>query len=319
MQHEDEQPKWPHIENHYQHPDYLVAGDWYTITEKIHGMNARFGMTTDGTFWFGGRNHVLWEGLPDIEKLTKDTNMQGFGEAAFAMEESISTGFTFFGEWAGPGIQKGVDYGDEKRFFLFGIMQYDPNTFKSHLLPWPDIEQWSDLLGCETVPLLWDGPLSQPILSEMSTWATQPSGVSPNGDEREGIVITAWPPRYDAYGHLLILKMKNPSFEERKSKSNRLPKGEPIDLTQVQGFVEEFATLERLMHVLQQVEEKTAANPLHAEHTGLILRTYYEDVLREGATEYEALGPDNQKQVSKTLNRAVKPMLETYRNNISLA
>jgi hypothetical protein len=302
-------PQWPHTEQVYNHPTFWLENPWVTVTEKIHGFNTRTGLTPNGLFWVGSRNNVIHKGLdtPITEPL------QGFTEYAISMEEGMVNGYTYFGEWAGPGIQKGIDYGKEKRFFLFAIMRWEPSSGRNNLLPWSDIERHADLLGCELVPLLFEGRHANIGKDEILSWAIGPSAVSP--DEGEGIVIAAWPPAVDEYGHLVMLKTKNPKFAERTHE--RRPAQPKPDLTNVQAFVDDYATAERLTHILQQIEETTAANPLHPQHTGLVLRTYYEDIIREGATDYAALSESDQKLVGKVVNIAVKPLLEAARNEPS--
>lgn len=305
---EEQQPKWPHTEQHYNHPDFWNGNPWVTVTEKIHGFNARTGLTEDGLFWVGSRNNVIHEGLVTPVK----EPLQGFTEFAIDIEEGMTTGHTYFGEWAGPSIQKGIDYGPTKKFFLFAVMKWNPSKERNELLPWTDVEMWSDRLGCDIVPLYFDGWLHNTSRDEILSWNVGPSDASPSGDEREGIVITQWPPLVDLYGHLLLIKHKHPKFAERAHE--RKSKSPGPDLTNVQAFVDDYATTERLNHVLQTVQEITAEDPLHPVHTGLVLRTYYEDVIREGASDYTKLSEADQKQVGKVLNSAVKPLLDAARN-----
>ncbi len=311
---EPTQPKWPHLENIDKHPEFLEDAKWITVTEKIHGFNARFGKTLEGP-WVGSRNNVAKEGK----------SLQGFYEWALTRMGDAPAGYTFFGEWAGKNIQKSINYG-EKKFFLFGVSKYTEG-----LADWLDrhsIESWAKLLSCETVPLLYDGPWPSDDVhtADLEYWRRTDSLVAVRtptddgptvGQKTEGICIAAWPPAADKYGNPLILKWKNPAFAELASA--RRDKKLPADLSNVQPFVDEYATEERLNHVLEQVEEAIndggagAEDPRDVQYTGEVLRTYYEDVVREGSDDFEKLSKNDQHLVGKTLNNAVKPMLDALR------
>lgn len=292
----DDFPKWPHLENHYKHPDYKLKAEWLTVTEKIHGFNARFGRTLTGTFWVGSRNNVV-----------EEDGLQGFAEWAASLAPLVRPGFTFFGEWAGKGIQKGIDYGEEKRYFLFGMMLN--NGRQQNLLDWRQVMTFAETLDIGIVPTLYDGPAKFLDMDHVVQWASNQSLVS--NDEREGVCVSAWPPVTDQYGHLLILKVKNPKFAERKS--DRTPRAPRPEMDTANAFADDYVTEERMDHVLALVAESTGSDPLWPEFTVDVLKTYYADVMREGAKDYAALEPNAQKMVGKALNTKVKPMLTERR------
>jgi RNA ligase (TIGR02306 family) len=78
------------LENWRKYPDIFVQGDEVSITEKIHGTNARFAFR-DGRMWCGGRRqwrkeepkNYYWEALkqnPWIEDWCKASGMVLYGE-----------------------------------------------------------------------------------------------------------------------------------------------------------------------------------------------------------------------------------------------
>jgi hypothetical protein len=303
---EPTQPKWPHLENIDKQPSFLTDAEWITVTEKIHGMNVRFGKTPDGTFWVGSRNNVVLEGK----------QVQGFYEWAQTRVSDTPNGYTFFGEWAGKGIQKGINYGD-KRFYLFGVSKYVEKSYG--FLDWHSIANWATLMACKSVPVLYDGPWPSMTIdkSTLNDWRTGQS-LTDAEEDREGICITTWPASTDKYGNPLIIKWKNAAFAEVASARE---KRAPADLTNVQPFVDEYATVERLEHVLSHVGEDldTKYNPLDRENTGAVLRAYYEDVMREGAEDFAKLSENDQRLVGKVLNKPVKVMLDDMRTTTVLA
>ena len=286
-------PKYPHLENLDRVPYVLDATEVY-ITEKIHGFNARFGRTPDGNPWVGSRNNVV-----DPET----TPLQGFTDWAMRRVLRLPPGTTVFGEWAGKGIQKGIDYG-APRFYLFAVLDQD----RAPVDPERFVD-WAELLDCTTVPLLYVGPPPPMTALDMlrkgqSLLAEQP---------REGIVIVPWPPVTDPWGHTVIAKFKHPDFEERAHARREAPA--PPDLSTVTAFVEEYATDERLSHVLDQLAED-GLDGLDRVNTGALLRAYYHDVIREGAADHEQLDADSQKLVGKVLNEHVKTLVAVRREKV---
>lgn len=308
-------PKWPHLENLDRvlrdMPDYLSRPDTsYIVTEKVHGTNARFGRDENGVPWAGSRNLTIAEGDPAG---WKRTDHQGFLGFAADLVTTLQPGVTIYGEWAGKGVQKGIDYGD-KAFYLFGWS----GPFGLGSLD--GVRTWATLNGVRMVPVLAMG--TQLDLDSLRSLRTKKSELAEQ--DHEGIVISADPPIVDAYGHVVIAKFKAPAFEERAHAKKELPT--PADLATVQAFVDEYATDTRLDHVLQQVSETIHADPdramdaardleaLDPRHTGLVLKAMYEDVVREAGSDYEALSDNDKKVLGKVLNTATKALLAHARD-----
>ena len=304
-------PRWPHLENleriMVESPEWLDPTATWVITEKIHGFNARFGCTPDGLPWVGLHNSVLYESEP--ETWPRDA-AQGF--VGYAADHVIPGfgGVTIFGEWAGKGIQKGIDYGD-KDFYVFGMMESD-----GALIEWSKVQYAARLLEMNTVPVVHEGKL--PSLGALTEMRAAKSMIAETG--REGICLTPMPYRRDSWGHYLIGKFKAPEFSELSHARKQIPPEEMPDLTVLQNFVAEYANSERLEHVLALVEEAKDAgrnefliNPLDIEYTGDVLRTMYQDVVREAGAEYEALSDVDKKMLGKFLNTTTKRLLDEAR------
>lgn len=299
-----EHPKWPHLDNLDRVPELLKTTGKAVVTEKVHGFNARFGRTSDGAFWTGGRNNVAYSAA-DAEALSaaiidKQAVMQGFTAWAIEQEVLVAPGTTYFGEWAGKGVQKGIDYG-EKQFYLFG-MSIDENGFRALV----ETMFAAQALGCMHVPVIWEGPMEELTMEMLTKWRTKSSALAP-ADLAEGIVITANPMLQDEYGHTVIGKYKSPEFAERQSERKR--DKAPVDLTNVQAFVDEFATDMRLTHVLDDLRDADM-DGLDRRNMGDMLRAFYNDVTREGKVEYDALSENDQKMVGRVLNKSVKVLID---------
>lgn len=138
------------------------------ITEKIDGTNAQVHISDDGEIRAGSRNRWI---------TPEDDN---FGFAAWVQahaDELLALGpGAHYGEWWGPGIQRGYGLA-EKQFSLF-------NTHR-----------WSDDLGdrpkcCRVVPTLYRGLFSQEAIGQaLSNLHNDGSVASPGFMRPEGICI----------------------------------------------------------------------------------------------------------------------------------
>lgn len=297
--------KFPHLENLSGTgiAEVILRADFVTVTEKIDGFNARFGRGLDGECWVGTRN---LEFDPDKE------SMQGFGQFGILMAAQLPPGVTIFGEWAGKGIQKRIDYGEPGFWFFDGHhgmtreMANGGNWFDPD-----DMAEYASEMRLRRPRQFYAG--RPPTIEQLEGWRDTP-GV-------EGVVIRAYPMAVDVYGHPLIAKFKSAVFSERASERAR-PHRAPVDLTNVQAFVEEYVTSERLGHVLAQVGESLRASesewmdlsPLDARLTGDVLRAMYQDIVREGASGFEALSDADQKLVGKVSANETKVLLDAARN-----
>ena len=299
-------------------PDFLTRPDTeYVVTEKVHGFNARFGRDEYGFYWVGSRNQIVAEGDPDT---WSKTELQGFVGFAASQVRLLDEGITLFGEWAGKGVQKGIDYG-ERDFYLFGVMLGET------LLPYSAVEDWSDRLGINTAPRLRFTPAKAPTEAQLLTLRDRPSSIAPTNGE--GIVVYAYPVPLDTHGHRLIMKVKAPAFEER-TRFRDPDKGKPKELAAgVVAFAEEYCTAMRLEHVLQQVVEQESPSPwaggdgpidpLDVVYTGQVMRLMVEDCIREGREDYDRLTEDEQKAVGRAINPLTKSHLTAARDAAIIA
>lgn len=139
------------------------------ITQKIHGSNAQIVIKEDGEVLCGSRNRWI---------TPEDDN---FGFAKFVNDnkadivEKLGKG-TFFGEWAGPGINSGEGL-SERTFVLFDYFKFPPDR------PLPK--------GFTVVPILYKGRVDATAVDRiMEQLKTGGSLLVPGFMRVEGIVVT---------------------------------------------------------------------------------------------------------------------------------
>lgn len=294
-------PTFPHLENLtrvlVEIPDFLTQP--MTVTEKIHGFNARVGRDSEGRLWVGTRSQSF-----DIDDAPA---IQGFTAYARTIAGAVGLGVTIYGEWAGRGIQKGVDYGADKRFFVFAERAGDgPVRSSIAVLE----EYWKR--GITTVPMIGEGPVALDFLDELRKTPSVASVV--DGQIGEGVVVAPIYPVFDRFGHQVIAKFKNPAFEEiAKAPTPRTT----LDTAAVDAIAAEYVVAERMRHVLDHLKEQAGLDlpfdPLEVQHTGTVLREMFNDVVQDAASEVDALTDDDRKLLGKAINRLAKPLLDEAR------
>jgi len=152
------------------------------ITEKIDGTNAQVLVTDDGRVLAGSRTR--W--------ITKEND--NFGFAAWVEEHAdelrgLGPG-RHYGEWWGPGIQRGYGMA-EKRFSLFNVTKWDGA---------PDRPKC-----CHVVPSLDHGPFSLTMVTAcLQLLRIKGSRASPGFMRPEGVVVF-----HEASGHLYKATLEN--------------------------------------------------------------------------------------------------------------
>jgi hypothetical protein len=159
------------------------------ITEKIDGTNAQVHITDSGDVFAGSRNR--W--------ITPQADNYGFARWVEGNKsELLKLGpGSHFGEWWGPGIQRG--YGiKEKKFSLFNVLKWG----KAEDRP----------ACCDVVPKLWEGLFNNyDVLEALRNLEKSGSVASPGFMRPEGIIV-----RHTANGVLFKVLLEN----------DHLPKGQ---------------------------------------------------------------------------------------------
>jgi len=146
------------------------------ITEKIDGTNAVIYVPEDGSpLLFGSRTR--W--------ITPDDDNHGFARWAEAHEAELRTlgQGLHFGEWWGPGINRG--YGlREKVFSLFNVVRWSDTHDDEIRYPTPRPS------CCSVVPLLYKGPFTTGVVDlVLEDLERSGSLASPGFLRPEGVVV----------------------------------------------------------------------------------------------------------------------------------
>jgi len=130
----------------------------WEVTEKLHGANFSF-LVSDGLIYHCSRNMVLG---PD--KFYNHDELSKYHEAIAMIFEDLTPSIEcredlsiqIYGEYVGPTIQKGIDYG-EPDFYCFDI------KVKGGYLPQDIVRELCQKHGLKTVPLIFVGPLESAL------------------------------------------------------------------------------------------------------------------------------------------------------------
>ena len=157
------------------------------ITEKVDGSNGQINFDEDGNVLVGSRKRPIFPEGSVVRgwEVVKGTDNFGFAgwvhDNREVLFEALGPG-RHYGEWAGPGIQRGYDL-DHKRFYLF-------NTWRRGNLP---IEAMG--VGLDVVPILYTGEFTSTAVDDaMRDLITLGSYVD-GTTKPEGVVVYLPPAR----------------------------------------------------------------------------------------------------------------------------
>lgn len=264
--------KWPSIVNSYRDENIAwwtkrfpdLARQQYIITEKLHGSNFSWAFCPDESITPHSRHGALEArgfGAGNIEALRviHADVLDRFRELA----RTTNSTYNLFGELIGPGIGKGVKYGDEKRVLYFGLMidgeLQAPIDFLS-LMKKDEIVPILAIVDSLQAALAFDPDLDSGVL-----------GVEDN--VCEGVVIQPYNQVYKIQS-TFILKVKNEKFKERE----RAPKVHIVD-EEVEALNADFLayiTENRIQSVFSKHGSITAPQQI-SDYIRLILADAKED------------------------------------------
>lgn len=198
------EPNWfkeyTDIENFKNFPHVFEEGEEVVITEKIDGTNFRVGY--DGINdkrdflrglsglksdqFFAGSHYMLKDSKGDTiwAKLARTYELEAKFKRHFKGHRIV-----IFAEIYGRGIPNGCRklwYSDEPGAAIFRI------KFDDQWVNWQKVQEISNLLGVETVPVLYEGRFNRENLSKLTDG---PSVLGKGIHIREGIVISAKEPQ----------------------------------------------------------------------------------------------------------------------------
>lgn len=221
-------PKYTHIQRIQNNPEAWPEGIPVRVTEKIHGMNARFGVVRDGDDWrfmVGSHNCILREyahtNHRGEHKMGAEPRRTPFWDLLDERVMNLLNDLcdaqrpvVVYAERFGPGVQD-LDYGvKEPEIRVFDIM------VDGKYLPWDLVSAHCDRFKLLTVPLLFTGNFDWCTVSAFTdgnSIVTNTGATKSVYKGREGVVITPLEETYcPELGGRLIGKSISVDYESRR-------------------------------------------------------------------------------------------------------
>lgn len=292
----------------------------YRAKVKLHGSNCAVQVTGDGVF-----------AQSRTTMLTPESDYKGF--ATWVREHrdffaALRPGLVVFGEWCGPGVEKGMAISQvaTKLFVVFAVRDgervvHDPDEVRAlvpaagapaelHVLPWdgePVTIDYSSRESLERVAATLNDRVA--AVEHEDPWVRSTFGISGLG---EGLVfypleVDGAAPRSDPEG-LAALMFKAKGDKHRTAGARTAVQ---VDTTVV-GSVAEFVALMVTEPRLQQGLSVVCGGTVDMKHTGKFIAWVAGDVHKESAAELEASGL-TWPQVEKAVQSAARAWLLAQR------
>lgn len=321
--------KYSTLENHYnskfieriRSAGFDLAETW-VAREKIHGTNFSIIITKDTVTCAKRTGPIL--GAEDF--FGYEIILKKYDKAIKAIQDTMKNmtteSYQLFGEFAGGGIQKGVNYG-EKDFYVFDCLVKTPGGIVEYSDDYI-LTAFCNVFGFKMAPLLGRGKFDDLIKlpNDLDTvvnaynHATEFDLEDSNncvfeavviGDNiAEGYVLKPCYPKFFNNGARVAIKCKNSKFSE-KSKSDKLIKAK-VELTEADqaclSAFSEYVTINRVNNVISKIGAVTTKD------FGRVLGLTMKDILEEAAREEVVLtSADNPDIVKKELIRVLQETL----------
>ena len=320
--------KYDSIENSYRTRTVndisktAAIGDYWFITEKIHGTNMTWIFGRDGNVQIAKRTGII----PHDELQSFYRADLAYAEAkqyadalAADMIENEWKEIRIVGEWYGggcantPKVQSGIDYGNTLRFAAFDVfVEYDDGT--SRVMGTVGFFDFCDYHNIPTVPLVkgyvsFDEALAIDVENFHTTIGT-------SNDIAEGVVIKPNHPEYLRTGQRVILKKKYSKFSEKAHGRSGEPREvKPIEFDGV-GVAELYATIDDYFTVNRY--NNMIGNLGEGLHMGQYIKYFVDDVLGELynviTDENISVSESDLKHIKKYVGKSVPKWLTTETN-----
>lgn len=241
-----------------------IKGD-ITITEKLDGANASFGINQKGELECWSRN----------ETLSETNNLQGFYQWVQTRIDAtqLLPNVIYYGEWL---VKHKIDYGKwHNDFYLFDIFSID----KNHFLTREELIFFSHKNNICLVPEFYSGEF---ISVEHIESFVGKSEIAPKGIG-EGVVVKNTSYK-NSFGNVVYVKFVAPEFKERiKLKEKRTA-------TDLELFLQNTITKPRVEKFIFKLQDEGRLNQnLSTKDMSTILQTLgssiVDDVLEEEMPE----------------------------------
>lgn len=320
--------KYSSLENHYNskfieklYTNGLTTGVW-VAREKIHGTNFSLIIERDNVTCAKRTGPIL----PAEDFYGYEIVLKKYDKAIKAVQELMhadrAVSYQVFGEFAGGGIQKGVDYG-EKDFYVFDILINTESGDNTYLTDY-EMQDFCNEFGFKMAPMLGRGTFDalimipndlDSVLAAYNATASEDLVEANNcvfdanviGDNTaEGYVLKPCFPKWLPNGTRVAIKCKNSKFSEKK-KSDKPIKAK-VELSEADnkllGILACYVTLNRVNNVISKIGEIGPKD--FGKVMGLTVQDILEETFREGITLTQA---DNPSLIKKELVKMVQDVL----------
>jgi Rnl2 family RNA ligase len=326
--------KYNSIENSFQKDfiDKIIDEDYhkqdFVVQEKAHGANLSF-WTTDGIqFQTGKRTGILdkdenFYNFQDVRAKNLQ-KLQDIWKDLSDLIEGLSQ-LTIFGELIGgdykhPDVakvknskktQKGIYYCPSNEFYAFDILinnEYYLNVdqsnalFAKHKLAYAKTLFRGNLEDCLKYPNDKDSVIYKQFgLPQIES------------NVMEGVVIKPVEPCFLKNGSRVIIKNKNEKWEEKAKRPKRVRKEKEISasVALLQERILEYVTDNRMSNVISKIGPPTMKDM--GKILGIFANDVLEDFMKEHGNEMEKLDKNEQKMVTKVIN---KPAVDLVKDRI---
>jgi Rnl2 family RNA ligase len=295
--------KYSSLENHYngkfiekiRNAGFDVTEPW-VAREKIHGTNFSIIIERDAVTCAKRTGPIL----PAEDFFGYSVILKKYNDSIKAVQHTIKEGSSMqiFGEFAGGGIQKGVDYG-EKDFYVFDIlvktaegtnqfvddymMETICNTFGFKMAPLLGRGKFDDLIQLPNMLDVVVNDYNELAANEGIPVANKQiwKAVVAEDNIAEGYVLKPCYPKFFPNGARVAIKCKNSKFSE-KSKSDKPIKAKAI-LTDVDkvalSTLCQYATINRVNNVISKIGQ------IGPKDFGKVMGLTVQDILEEAGRE----------------------------------
>lgn len=307
--------RYPSIENSYrqkhidywlEHYDGLKDAD-FIIQEKLHGANFQMEFIPGEEVKFYSRNQLITDNFHGFAEILEDFEVVDLIQNIEAFAEKSGKTLNLFGELIGPGVGKGVYYGDKKTFRYFDLYidgELQTQLFTQNILMLHDTLSAPILTTLDGEPVLYS-------LEDALRFNVEgvDSGVTTKEDNTwEGIVIKPWDKTFvSPEGSVFYLKKKSEKFEE-KVKEKKVIVEDPT-VKQFNNVFQTYINKNRVESAFSKMGEIQTPNQM-GKYIQAILEDAKEDFLKDVALPAD-LTPAQRKQIFN-VGSTIANLLKVY-------
>jgi len=271
----------------------------FIATEKLHGTNFSF-LVSKNKIKHCSRNNVLnydtkffnHRSLDKYhDKLRKLYNLINVKKIN---DGELDCVIQVYGEYVGPGVQKGIDYGEED-FYLFDI------KVNGKYIPFTSVIYYSDVLDFKLVPVIYVGTLEE-CLQQDNDFNSRILFKADN--VCEGVVIKPLDEvLYLPTGERLIIKNKNDKWAEKAKMPKRIKNPLTANVKNQLAELTPFVTENRVNNV---ISKDVMWQDIDNSKFGKLIQAVIEDICEEAEKTEEDIKP-----IKKFLSREVAKVVRS--------